>query len=187
MRNPIEQIILILVTLAIVSGINRADSQTKEYKMTPEEMKQFHRDMGASTFNRSWEILFKEDRNRQDEDYLINLVHASLFHWRQGGEPVNILRGEWMIAHVYTLLKHKEASLYHAENVLRIADEIKAADWDLAYSYEAMARVMALQGNKAEFEKYHSLALEAGEKIAEEGTRKQFDADMNDAYWFCMK
>jgi len=179
--------LLLLILLTIVIGIMGAETKEKEYRMNPEEMKQFHRDLGASTFNRSWEILLKEDRKRTDEDYLLNMVHASLFHWRQVGEPVNVLRGEWMIAHVYTLLKHKEAAFYHAENVLRIAEEIKAKGWDLAYSYEAMARVMALHGNKEEFEKYHALALAAGEKIAEEGDRKQFDADMNDEYWFGMK
>ncbi len=185
--RSLRHAILLLILLTLVGGVFSAETQKKEYKMTPDEMQQFHRDMGAATFNRSWEILLKEDRSRQDEDYLINMVHASLFHWRQVGEPVNVLRGEWMIAHVYTLLRHKEAACYHAENTLRIAEEVKAADWDLAYSYEAMARVMALHGNKAEFEKYHALAQEAGEKIAGDGDRKQFDADMNDGYWFGMK
>lgn len=36
--------------------------------MTPEEMEQFHRDMGASTFDRSWDILFKTDRKQFDAD-----------------------------------------------------------------------------------------------------------------------
>ncbi|MFO8145591.1 MAG: hypothetical protein R6T89_07690, partial [Candidatus Syntrophosphaera sp.] len=117
---------------------------------------------------------------------LIEEVYASLWHWRQIGQPINILRGKWMICHVYTLLEHKEEALYHANEVMRLKDEINPTDWDLAYCYEAMARVMALHQNKDEFQRYYDLALEAGKKIAGEGDRKQFDADMTDEYWFGM-
>jgi hypothetical protein len=70
---------------------------------------------------------------------------------------------------------------------MTLKDEINPQDWDLAYCYEAMARVMALQGDKAAFAKYHDQALKAGEAIKDEGARKQFDSDMNDEYWFGMK
>lgn len=155
--------------------------------MTKEEMLQIHHQMGVDYFNQSWDILLKEERARADEDLLINMVHASLFHWRQLNQPVNILRGEWMIAHVYTLLGHKEAALYHAQNTLRWAEETNAADWDLAYAYEAMARAQALNGNREEFAKYYELTAKAGDDIKEEGDRKQFDADFHDDNWFGMK
>lgn len=150
-------------------------------------MQQVHQELAVGLFNNSWDLLLKEDRTREDEDILLNTVHASLFHWRQIGEAINILRGEWMIAHVYTVLGHKESALYHAENVLRIKAEIQPLDWDLAYCYEAMARVMALWGDKHAFQKYHALAIEAGELIQDPGAKQQFDSDMNDAFWFGMK
>ncbi len=152
-----------------------------------EHMKEMHQQLGAELFNRSWDLLLKPDRSPEDEALLVNTVHASLWHWRQLGQPLNVLRGEWMICHVYTLLGHKEEALYHAHNILRLKDEIQPTDWDLAYCYEALARVMALHGNRAEFERYYALALEAGSSIKEEGDRKQFEADMNDEYWFGMR
>lgn len=155
--------------------------------MTQEEMKVFHETLAPGLFNASWELLEKADRTRDDENKLINMVHASLFHWRQIGTPISILRGEWMISHVYTLLQHKEAALYHAQNTLSLAEEIEAKDWDLAYSYEAMARAYALNGNKEMFSKYYELAHEAGTAITEEGDRAQFESDMNDTNWFGMK
>jgi hypothetical protein len=150
-------------------------------------MKQFHQEQAVSLFNMSWDLLFKANRNRSDEDILINMVHASLYHWRQIGEAINILRGEWMICHVYTILKLKEAALYHAENVLRLMDEQKPVDWDLAYCYEAMARVQALLGNKDEFNKYYDLALDATAKVVDESSKSQLEADLNDEFWFGMK
>jgi len=155
--------------------------------MTKEEMIPFHQTLAPALFNASWDILCKENRTREDEDKLINIVHASLFHWRQIGEPITIVRGEWMIAHVYTLLGHCEAALYHAENTLRKAIEIDVKDWDLAYTYEALARAYALRQDKEQFSKFYDLALQAGAAIVSEDDRKQFETDMNDEYWFGMK
>jgi len=150
-------------------------------------MKEIHQELAVNLFNQSWDILLKENRSREDEDALLNTVHASLYHWRQIGQEINVLRGEWMICHVYTLLGHKDAALYHGENVLRLKDKLNPVDWDLAYCYEAMARVQALRGDKQEFAKYYQLGIEAGKQISDEDSRKQFDADMNDEYWFGMK
>lgn len=150
-------------------------------------MEKFHQQQAIDLFNGSWDILIKEGRTRADEDILINMVHASLHHWRQIGQPINILRGEWMICHVYAILRHKEEALYHAQNVLRLMEEQSPTDWDLAYCYEAMARVQALLGNKDDFQKYYSLAVEAGKDITDPDSRQQLDADLNDEFWFGMK
>ena len=155
--------------------------------MTKEEMKQFHEAMAPALFNASWDLLEKENRTRDDENKLINMVHASLFHWRQIGSAVNLLRGEWMISHVYALLNHPEAALYHAENGLKIALENDIKDFDLAYAYEALARAYACAANKDEFKKYYDLAEKSGKEIAAEGDRNQFNSDMNDKHWFGMK
>jgi len=96
----------------------------KEKTMTQDEMKQFHEALAPALFNASWDLLEKADRTIDDENKLINIVHASLFHWRQVGKRFHIMRGEWMIAHVYTILGQKEPALYHAQNCLRIAREL---------------------------------------------------------------
>lgn len=181
-------VILLLIGFFLSSiSFTYANEQNLEDKMTKEEALALHQQMGIEYFNQSWELLEKPDRTKADEDVLINLVHTSLYHWRQLDQPINILRGEWMIAHVYTLLKHKESALYHANNTLQWADTAKATDWDLAYAYEAMARAQALNGNKAEYQQYYEMAVKAGKDIKEEGDRTQFEADLNDANWFGMK
>lgn len=182
-----HKVYLILLTLCLLPLLANAQDLSSANIERGKQMQAFHQEMAVNLFNQSWDLLLKEGRTRQDEDILLNTVHASLYHWRQIGQPISILRGEWMICHVYTLLEHKDMALYHAENILRLKDEIKTTDWDLAYCYEAMARVQALRGNKEEFHKYLALALEAGKNIAQEGDRQQFEADMNDGFWFGMR
>ncbi len=149
-------------------------------------MHEIHQQQAIELFNGSWDLLLKEKRSAEEENTLFNMVHASLYHWRKVGQPINILRGEWMICHVYTLLSHKEEAMYHAKNVLRLMEEQKPTDWDLAYCYEAMARVYALWQNKEGFMQYHELAVKAGKEIAELESRQQFESDLADANWFGM-
>jgi len=146
--------------------------------MTPEQQNAIHQSLAASLFNQSWDLLLKEGRTSSDEELLLDTAHASLYHWRQIGQPVNILRGQWMLSHVYTMLKHKEEAKYHATITLNLAIEQKIQDWDLAYAYSAMARALALNGDKVGFTKYY--------KLAEEGDRKQFEDDFHDGNWFGM-
>ncbi len=181
------RIIIALVLLGPGLCLAGEAEPDKGKEMSKEEILQMHQDMGIQFFNESWELLLKESRGKADEDILINLAHASLLHWRQLNQPINILRGEWMIAHVYTLLGHKESALYHARNTLEWAENIPAADWDLAYAYEAVARAQALNGNREEFRKYYELADKAGREIREEEDKKQFEADFHDNNWFGMK
>lgn len=174
--------IVLGMALLLIGGLVAQNADTKELSM-----KDIHQQLAADLFNQSWDLLLKQDRSPEEENTLINQAHASLWHWRQIGQPINILRGEWMICHVYTLLEHPEAALYHANNILRLQDEIQPTDWDLAYCYEALARVMALKQDQVEFERWYALALEAGAQIAAEGDRKQFEADLNDDNWFGLK
>jgi hypothetical protein len=175
-------VLLVAIFLVVMPGIAfSTENSAKEMIMN-----QVHQELAVNLFNQSWDILLKEGRDRKDEDTLVNVVHASLYHWRQIGEPINILRGEWMIAHVYTLLGHKEEALYHAENVMTLKEELNPLDWDLAYCYEAMARVMALWGDQTGFEQYYEQALAAGKAIQDPASRQQFESDMQDEYWFGM-
>ncbi|MGC9361873.1 MAG: hypothetical protein ACP5F3_02985, partial [Candidatus Syntrophosphaera sp.] len=123
-----------------------------------ENMTQAHQKFAADLFNQSWGLLLKQDRTADETATLIDMAHASLWHWRQVGQPINTLRGQWMVCHVYTLLEHREEALFHANEVMRLKEEIKPKDWDLAYCYEAMARVMALRQDKEQFQRYYGLA-----------------------------
>ncbi len=184
MQRLICLCLFVVLSCLFVCSLNA--KETKEKAMNP-DIKHFHELLAPALFNASWDLLEKEDRTPEDEAKLINLVHASLYHWRQIGTPLNIVRGEWMISHIYTLLKHKESALYHAQNCLSMTLENQFKDFDLAYAYEAMARAHALAGNKGEFSKYYELAISAGNNIAQDGDRQQFESDMKDANWFGMK
>jgi hypothetical protein len=145
---------------------------------------EWHRQQAIDLFNFTWTLIEKPDRTPDEDNMMIHAAHASRFHWGMVGDVENFVRGNWQIAHVYTLLGHTHSALYHAQCCLEqcLADQI--GDFDLAYAYEAVARAQACAGNHAEAQQFYRLAAEAGDKIAEDDDRVQFKRDLAAGPWF---
>jgi len=92
-------------------------------------------------------------------------------------------RGEWMVAHVYTILGRKEPALHHAQNCLNITEKFGFDDFDLAFAYEQYARALALNDDDR-WEEYYDLAKGAGELIQEKGDREYFLKVLDEGPWF---
>jgi len=122
-----------------------------------------HEKLAKVCFNKTWELLEKEDRNAEEDIEMIHTVHASRYHWgvlvaNEQGTPLNLQRGEWQIARVYTVLEREEPALYHAKLCLKITQNNNIGDFDLAFAHEALARASALAGDKENYEKQLKLA-----------------------------
>jgi hypothetical protein len=151
-----------------------------------------HEKSAKDCFNKTWDLLDKSNRSEDEEIEMIHSVHASRYHWgilvaNEKGTPLNLQRGEWQIARVYTVLNRTEPAMYHAKLCLKLTEEHNIGDFDRAFAYEAMARAMASAGDKEGFEKYYKLAEEAAQKIKEKGDKEYFLEDLNKGLWFGMK
>jgi hypothetical protein len=146
----------------------------------------WHRKMAVQLFNKTWDLIDKGDNRTKDEDNeMIHSAHASRFHWGivvNSGEypktgPTNLERGDWQISRVYSLLKHSEAALYHANRCLGICEENKIGDFDLAFAYEAMARALTVAG-KEDANTYIEKAKAAAEKIVKKEDKEYFLSEL---------
>jgi len=156
-------------------------------KVTDEQ--KMHHYMGIEMNIQTWNLLGKEDRNEKDDARMINFAHASLYHWRKSHKykPINEQRGQWMLSHVYAVLGKSEEALSYAEETSRLTIEQDLKDFDLAYSYEALARANAVLGNKNECVKYLEKAEKTGSLIANEDDKKYFISDLESPPWFGCK
>ena len=77
-----------------------------------------------------------------------------------------------------------EPAQYHAKVCLELTNKQDLKDFDLAFAYEVFARSSACAGKKADFEKYHKLAKEAGEAIKDKEDREIFLADFKSGPWY---
>lgn len=104
------------------------------------------RQLAVDLFNEVWRLIDRTDRIAADDDRMVHMAHASRHHWGHVGEPVHVIRGEWMCSRVYAVLGRSEPCLHQAQRALDLCVENDVADWDLAFAYEALARGYALGG-----------------------------------------
>ena len=149
--------------------------------------REWQRKSAAALFNETWGLIEKTDRTTDDDLEMIHLAHASRALWKKVGTEVNLARGEWLIAHVYTLVNRSEPALIHARKCLEICEANHFGDWDLAFAYEALARALACAGDRSGAQKNYRLAEQAGKEIAEQDDRDHFEKSIGQGPWFGMK
>ena len=133
-----------------------------------------HRQLGVDLFNFTWSLMDKSQRTLDEIEVMVHAAHASAYHWRQVGSPLNFERSDWQISRVYALLERPEAALYHAELCLSICQAEDIGDFDLAFAYEAVARAHAVGGRPEKAQEYIYKAREAGEQIKKKDDRDYF-------------
>ena len=84
----------------------------------------------------------------------------------------------------YAVLDKGKEALFYANEASRLTNEQDLQDFDLAYSYEALARANAASGNKEECAKWLEKAKEAGTLIRGEEDKEYFISDLENSPWF---
>jgi hypothetical protein len=140
----------------------------------------------AVDFNsKTWELLDKKERTRDEDVRMLDYAHASLAHWRAAGSAVRHQRGEWMVSHVHAVLGDGVHALKHAQLCFQLLEGNKSEmeDFDFAFAYEAIARAYAVSGEIAEAKRFIEMAQKAGDGIADKEDQDIFFAEFNGGEW----
>jgi DNA-binding transcriptional MerR regulator len=141
-----------------------------------------HRRLGIDLFNHTWTLIEKADRTPAETDEMIHAAHASRYHWSKAGTTANLGRGEWQCSRVYATLGRGEPAVWHARRCIEYSEAAAAAgeaeSWDVPSSYEAMARALAVAGDRAEAEEWRSRARAAVAAITEPEDRQIIEQDL---------
>ena len=135
----------------------------------PQAEHDFHRKIAADCFNRTWDYLEKKNRSPDDDQIMLNLAHASRYHWGLIGKPWNLTTGDWQISRVYATLNQSELALSFAKKALEISEKNNLSE-RLISAYEGMARAYAVA-------KEHSSAKEFINRAREQLRNVSLDAD----------
>ena len=146
-----------------------------------ELLPEVHRSLGIELNNKTWELLEKTDRTPAQDAQLLEFAHSSAYHWSFCGTVVNQQRGYWLISRTYAVLEFPVACLLFAQLCRELTQtggsEMK--DFDIAYSFEALARAYVLTGELGKAVEMFRSADEAGKMIKEEEGRKIFTGDLH--------
>lgn len=138
-----------------------------------------HKELGISLFNETWTYLDKTSRTAAEDFHMMDIAHASAYHWSFAGDHVNTLRAQWQLARVYAVLSMGEAALAHAQRSLSLCEEHAVKGFDLAFAYEAVARAYSALGNAPLTEEFRQKALEWAAKIEDAEDRAYTEGEIN--------
>ncbi len=139
-----------------------------------------HRYFSAACFNQAWDLIKKPGRSPAEDEAMLRLSLASTWHWtqRQDCTATNLSIGYWQTAHIYTLLGQVENARRYARLCLEISQGQEVAPFCLGYAYEALARVAALAGERAEMQEHLARARQLAEDMTDLEDRQQLLADL---------
>lgn len=141
------------------------------------DLSEAHRYFSAFCFNKVWEFIDKTNRTTEEDDEMIRLSHASLWHWTQREDCTNksLSTGYWQLSRVYAITGRVEGARRYAKRSLQHSDE---DPFLTAYAYEALARAEKLAGHTEQAAKHRAVALRLADAIADPADRKYLTDDL---------
>ena len=106
-----------------------------------------HVHFAAACFNDAWTLIEKVDRTPAEDEQMIELNQASLWHWSQRADVTDRQRsvGYWQASRIRALLGHGAEAVRNAKLCLDHSDAL--APFYRAYAHEAMARAASVFGD----------------------------------------
>jgi hypothetical protein len=124
------------------------DGRQPETKEASEE-DQWHRKFAMSCNNRAWELSV-EDRTPAQDSELLQLAHASAWHWSRIGSELNQMRAKMLVAAVHAELGLGSSALRFAHEMRDYFSDTDTADWEIAFVHTVHAHAAFAAGAAAE-------------------------------------
>ncbi len=115
-----------------------------------------HDYFSTECFNRAWDLIDQEQRTPDEEDEMLNLSLASLWHWTQRPDCTSkeLSLGYWQVSRIYAITGRPENAVWYAERCLAATEESDLPPFYLGYAYEALARAAMAGRNKRQAMEY---------------------------------
>ena len=145
---------------------------------TPDLMKA-HEFFAADCFNKTWAILDQPSRSAHDDEQMLLLSHASLWHWAQREDCTDqtLSVGYWLISRVFAVLQRGDDASRYAERCLAVSHS--QPSFYLGYAHEALARAARLQGDSDKTCHHLSEARRLAALVTDSDERSMLEKDLD--------
>ncbi len=137
-----------------------------------------HRYFSTACFNAVWSLIDKPDRSLDDDESMISLAHAAIWHWtqREDCSPRNLSIGYWQLSRVYALIGQGERARYYGDRCLAVSRDEEP--FYLGYAHEALARAAAVLQDGDEMAEHLRQARDLAEAVSDVEEKKILMADL---------
>jgi hypothetical protein len=140
-----------------------------------------HRHFSADCFNRVWGLLDKPNRTPPEDQSMIELCLASLWHWTERDDctETNMSIGYWQASRVYATVGLADEARRYGRLCLEASKGPDSPPFYLGYAYEALARAEAVAGNVDKSRGHLAESRRIAEGLPNREARKQLLADLD--------
>lgn len=133
-----------------------------------------HRFFSGQCFNKAWDLIDRADRTPQEDEEMIRLSQASIWHWTQREDctATHMSTGYWQASRIYAILGQADNARRYGQLCLDASRGEDVAPFYLGYAYEALARAEAVAGNRAKTEQYLTQARQIAEQVPDADSKK---------------
>jgi hypothetical protein len=137
-----------------------------------------HKHFSAHCFNRAWDLIEKADRTPDEDQLMVALNQASIFHWRSRPDCNNrrLAVGYWQASRIQAVLGNAREAQRYAEICLAYSGELEP--FHLGYAHEALARAAALSGDSLGLSNQLALAEAQAALVVREEDREALRKDL---------
>jgi hypothetical protein len=130
-----------------------------------------HRHFSVQCFNQAWDLINKPERTAEEDEEMLRLGMASLWHWTQRPDCTVVHRsiGLWQVARIYALIGQPHNAERYGQMCLDAASGEDVEPFYKAYAYEALARAALGLRDPAGVQKY----LEEARRLADQVTHPE--------------
>ena len=140
-----------------------------------------HRYFSAECFNRVWGLLDKPERTPEEDQAMVNLCLASIWHWTERPDctETNMSIGFWQASRVYAVVGLADEARRYGELCLGASRGPDILPFYLGYAYEALARAEIVAGNQDEAREHLAESRRIAEGLPNPDAKKQLLADLD--------
>lgn len=134
----------------------------------------------ATCFNQTWDYMDKPARTQDEDDAMLSLSLASLWHWTQREDctSTNLSIGYWQVSRVFALLRQADNARHYGELCLEASLKEGVPAYHLGTAYEALARAEQVASNWEKVEHFLAQARQVADSLADPEEKKMLLSDL---------
>jgi hypothetical protein len=131
----------------------------------------WHKRFAATCNNRAWDLATQARSEAEDRE-MLDIAHASAWHWGRIGTELHRMRAQMLLAEVHALLGLGDSAFRLARGMREYFLGRETADWELAFTHAIYAHAAHAAGRRDEHRSAHAAAVAALAAIADAEDRQ---------------
>ncbi|HEX5000523.1 MAG TPA: hypothetical protein VFY29_20035 [Terriglobia bacterium] len=142
------------------------------------DLRAAHRYFSALCFNKAWDLIEKAGRTSEENEEMIRLSQASIWHWTQREDcaRANLSIGYWQASRVHALVGNAGEARRYGD--LCMEQSRGEAPFLMAYAHEALARAAQVAGNTTECSRHREEAERLAADLTDKDERALLEKDL---------